>query len=117
MRNGDYTVDIWVLLTIEEREFSDGRNLLCFMTGAHAGGDNQNKVGGAIPVILSSEAHKGRTLIYQNVIGRRRMQGLRQIANDRHLVGHIVVSNLLTWPNPQGSPDWLTELQDKSSFR
>src|SRR5262245_1205103 len=117
MGNRNYAIDVFVLLPIVKRELSNGGNLLCLMTRAHAGGHDQDKVACANATIFPFEAHKGRALIFGKVIWRWGMQRLGQIAHDRYIVGHIVMSDLLTGPNPERRTDWLTELQNKGSLR
>src|SRR5215813_6319322 len=117
MRNGNDTINVWIVLSVVNRELCNGGNLLCFMTRAHARGHDQDKVAGANSTVFSLEAHKGCALAFGNVIRRWCMQRLRQIAHDRHIVGHIVMGDLFTGSNPERSADWLTKLKHKGSFR
>ena len=69
MWNSDDSIDIGKLLPVVKSVFSDDRDLLSFMAGTHAGGNDENVVSGSDPAIVSSEALKFRNILFRQVLG------------------------------------------------
>jgi hypothetical protein len=83
------------------------------VTRAHARRHDQHKVSRAHAAIAAAITHERVARGFGNVVRRGRVQRLRQISYDRHVVGHVRVRDLLAAANAERGPDWLAKLPDK----
>src|SRR5581483_5703225 len=112
MWNSGDAIDIWILLFVEQSEFRDCRDLLDFVTGAHAGRYKQNEIPGPNSAVSPAESHKHSSLFSSEVIRRGRAQILRKVTNHGHFVRHVFVSNPIAFPDSHRSAHRLSVLTD-----
>ena len=117
VRDRDYAVDVRILLPIVQSELSHHGNLLRFMAGAHAGRHDQHIVSCTHAPIGPAKSEKGCALIFGDVNGRRYVEILRQIANDRNIVRHVIVRNHLAFTNAERGSNRLAKLQNELAAR
>src|SRR2546423_4859475 len=87
------------------------------MTRAHARRHNQHIVSRAGSSIFTAETHERRTLGFGNVVRWRCVKTLRQIPDQRNIVRHVRVGDLLAAAYSARSSDWLTKLSYKLALR
>src|SRR5215208_5320355 len=87
------------------------------MPRAHTRRHDEHVVSRAHTTISTAVTHERSALSFGKIIRRRRVEGLRQISDDRHVVRHVRVRDLLTAAYAQGGPDWLAKLSYKLAFR
>ena len=110
MGNCHYTINVGVFFAIVKRVLSDCRNLLRLSARAHARRYYQNVVARADATIGATKASKGCPFVTGEVIRRGRMQMLRQVAYNRHVIRHIRVGNQIAFTHPQRRADGLERL-------
>src|SRR5262249_47751712 len=106
---------IWKLVSAVEHELRDQRDLLSFVAGAHARGDDQKIVSSPYSAVRPAKARECCPLALGDVLGLRVFEVVGQVPNSRDLVGHVFGSDLLALFDTNRRADRLTKLKDKFS--
>ncbi len=117
MRNRNHAIDVRILVTVVKRKLRYRRNLLRFVTRAHARRNDQHKISCAYATITTAKTHERLARRFGNVVGRRCVQRIGQVSHERHVVRHVRVSDLLAAKYSQRRPDWLAKLSHKLACR
>ena len=113
VRNRHDAIDVGKFIAIVEAEFGDRGNLLRLVAGTHAGGHDENEVSCSNAAIGTAESHEGWCFVRREVSRRRRVQIIRQRANQRDFVGHVRVGNHFSFRDSERCSDGLAILSDE----
>src|SRR5712692_8666628 len=110
MRNRHHTVNVRILLSAVQRELGHDRDLLGFMTGAHAGWHNQDVVAGSDSAFRAAKTHESCAFTRRHIVRRRHAGVFAQMPHDGNIVRHVIDGDLLTFSNAARRSDRLTKL-------